>query len=162
MTMLLTVLLLMMQGVFKPGFDIFDSGSGNSFQLWFRTSPSSELLQFLSPNFHANVSSSPLTCRRRTAAGRQGRRLHLPNPTATKIRVSRSGNLQRRARCTSGACVRRRAIGRAALARSPAGNGACARGRGGSRLKRALTCHPLNPPPQRPGHQVPGLRHKLT
>ena len=52
-----------------------------------------------------------LSERRRTAAGRQCGRLHFPIPTATKIRVSLSGNLQRRARCTSAACARRRATG---------------------------------------------------
>ena len=114
-----------------------------------------------------------LSERRRTAAGRQCGHLHFPIPTATKIRVSLLGNLQRRARCTSAACARRRATG---CARAPAGKRsrsslALAGGQrrlhawqagGGSRMKRALTCHPLNPPPPRPAHQVPGLCHKLT
>ena len=113
-----------------------------------------------------------LSERRRTAAGRQCGRLHFPIPTATKIRVSLSGNLQRRARCTSAACARRRATGCARaggqkvaqLSRARRRTKALARAAGGgeSRLKRALTCHPLNPPPPRPAHQVPGLCHKLT
>ena len=39
------------------------------------------LFCFFSPCFPTNVSSSPLTCRWRSAADRQGRRLHFPIPT---------------------------------------------------------------------------------
>ena len=141
--------------------------------MWFRTSPSSELPQFLSPSFPANVSSSPLTC---PSVGGQRQVDNVAVFTSPYPRRRKSGQVARAISSDARAAPAGRArAGGQRDARAPVGNRSCssralvggqrhlrARPWGGVTFEASADMPSLEYPAPRPAHQVPGLCHKLT